>query len=182
MEKSNEKTNKHMPLSKASAIYNLMNEFHDQIKKTPVFQLPIYKSEDAICIDDVESLKSYMERHPDFSIDMPISVSRATLLLYACETGVNAEVVKYLLDNNAEVNRCNIFGYNALMLLIRNEDMDIETKLRAAQLLIDRGIDINWINCYGETALNIALPRIQPHFAKLLIDNGCRLTIPSLHV
>ena len=72
-----------------------------------------------------------------------------------------------------------ILGYNAVMLVIRNGNMDIDTKLEVIQMLIDRGIDINWVNCHAETALNIALSRIEPRIAKLLMDNGCVLTIPE---
>jgi ankyrin repeat protein len=101
------------------------------------------------------------------------------VFLIACEDGTNADVIRFLLDNHAEINRCNILGYNAVMLVIRNEDMDIDTKLEVIQMLIDRGIDINWVNCYAETALNIAISRIEPRIAKLLMDNGCVLTIPE---
>ena len=40
------------------------------------------------------------------------------------------------------------------------------------QLLIDKGIDVNWLNIYGETALCIALSRAEEEIAELLIKNG----------
>ena len=73
--------------------------------------------------------------------------------------------------------KSELLGYNAVMLVISNENMDIDTKLEVIQMMIDRGIDINWVNCYAETALNIALSRIEPRIAKPLMDNGCVLTI-----
>ena len=171
--------NRYIPLSEAAAVFQLLNELHDQIKKKPLSELPYYELEDEVCIDDVDTIKAYMEEHPDFFIDAPLFINRTTLFLIACEDGMNADVIEFLLNNNAEINRCNILGYNAVMLVIRNENMDIDTKLDVIQMLIDRGIDINWVNCYAETALNIALSRIEPRIAKLLMDNGCVLTIPE---
>ena len=171
--------NRYIPLSEAAAVFQLLNELQDQIKKKPLSELPYYEMEGDICIDDVDTIKAYMEEHPDFFIDAPLFINRTTLLLIACEDGTNADVIEFLLNNNAEINRCNILGYNAVMLVIRNENMDIDTKLEVIQMLIDRGIDINWVNCYAETALNIALSRIEPRIAKLLMDNGCVLTIPE---
>ena len=171
--------NRYIPLSEAAAVFQLLNELHDQIKKKPLSELSYYELEDEVCIADVDTIKSYIKAHPDFFIDAPLFINRSTLFLIACEDGSNADVIKFLLDNHAEINRCNILGYNAVMLVIRNENMDIDTKLEVIQMLIDRGIDINWVNCYAETALNIALSRIEARIAKLLMDNGCVLTIPE---
>lgn len=43
------------------------------------------------------------------------------------------------------------------------------------QMLIDKGCDVNWINCQGKTALMLALERIEPDIANLLLDNGAIL-------
>ena len=58
------------------------------------------------------------------------------------------------------------------MSVILNENMDNETKLAVLQMLIDKSCDVNWINCQGKTVLMLALERIEPDIANLLLDNG----------
>ena len=50
--------------------------------------------------------------------------------------------------------------------------MTDETKLDAIQMLINIGCDVNWLNYQRETALLIALERIEIDIANLLLDNG----------
>ena len=45
-------------------------------------------------------------------------------------------------------------------------------KLDVIQMLIDKGCDVNWLNYQRETALLIALERIEIDIANLLLDNG----------
>lgn len=58
------------------------------------------------------------------------------------------------------------------MSVILNENMTDEQKLDVIQLLIDNGCDVNWLNYQRETALLIALERIEIDIANLLLDNG----------
>lgn len=83
--------------------------------------------------------------------------------------------MEYLLTQGSEINRTDIFGYNAIMSVILNENMDDETKLTVLQMLIDKGCDVNWINCQGKTALMLALERIEADIANLLLDNDAVL-------
>jgi len=50
--------------------------------------------------------------------------------------------------------------------------MTNEQKLYVIQMLIDKGCDVNWLNYQRETALLIALERIEIDIANLLLDNG----------
>ena len=43
------------------------------------------------------------------------------------------------------------------------------------RMLIDKGCDVNWINCQGKTALMLTLERIEPDIANFLLDNGAVL-------
>lgn len=58
------------------------------------------------------------------------------------------------------------------MSVILNENMYDETKLDVIKMLIDKGCDINWLNFQRETALIIALERVEIDIANLLLDNG----------
>ena len=84
----------------------------------------------------------------------------------------DTEGIEYLISRGAEINRNDLFGENALMYVIQNQNMPTEEKLKAVQLLIDHGIDVNWANSHCETALMMALNQIEIEVAELLIDNG----------
>ena len=60
----------------------------------------------------------------------------------------------------------------ASVRVILNENMTDEQKLYVTQMLIDKGCDVNWLNYQRETALLIALERIEIDIANLLLDNG----------
>lgn len=85
------------------------------------------------------------------------------------------EPLDFLIAEGSEVNRTDIFGYNAIMSVILNENMEDDTKLQTIQMLIDKGVDVNWLNIQGETALTLALERIELDIANLLLDNGAVL-------
>ena len=53
--------------------------------------------------------------------------------------------------------------------------MDDETKLKTIQMLIDKGCDVNWLTCQQETALTMALSRVDIDIANLLLDNDAML-------
>ena len=59
--------------------------------------------------------------------------------------------------------------------MILNENMEDDTKLQTIQMLINKGVDVNWLNIQGETALTLALERIELDIANLLLDNGAVL-------
>lgn len=85
------------------------------------------------------------------------------------------EPLDFLIAEGSEVNRTDIFGYNAIMSVILNENMEDDTKLQTIQMLINKGVDVNWLNIQGETALTLALERIELDIANLLLDNGAVL-------
>ena len=61
------------------------------------------------------------------------------------------------------------------MLMILNENMEDDIKLQTIQMLINKGVDVNWLNIQGETALTLSLERIELDIANLLLDNGAVL-------
>ena len=85
------------------------------------------------------------------------------------------EPLDFLIAEGSEVNRTDIFGYNAIMSVILNENMEDDVKLQTIQMLINKGVDVNWLNIQGETALTLALERIELDVANLLLDNGAVL-------
>ena len=95
--------------------------------------------------------------------------------MVACYFCSEKEPLDFLIAEGSEVNRTDIFGYNAIMSVILNENMEDDTKLQTIQMLINKGVDVNWLNIQGETALTLALERIELDIANLLLDNGAVL-------
>ncbi len=95
--------------------------------------------------------------------------------MVACYFCSEKEPLDFLIVEGSEVNRTDIFGYNTIMSVILNENMEDDTKLQTIQMLINKGVDVNWLNIQGETALTLALERIELDIANLLLDNGAVL-------
>ena len=165
---------KFIPISEFEEMKEKMKLLEERIKNIPDNPQPTYETEDELNIDDVNSLKKLLKTE-NFNINMPINRRRASLFLVACYFCSDKEPLEYLLTQGSEINRTDIFGYNAIMSVILNENMDDETKLTVLLMLIDKGCDVNWINCQGKTALMLALERIEADIANLLLDNDAVL-------
>jgi ankyrin repeat protein len=103
---------------------------------------------------------------------------RRTILLLSCGMSGDTEGIEFLINKGAEINRNDLLGENALMYIIQNQNMPTDIKLKAVQLLIDHGIDVNWVNSRFETPLMMALNQIEIEVAELLIDNGGVVYLP----
>lgn len=125
-----------------------------------------------VTINDANSLEKMFADNPAFKLENPMNIMRRTILLIACGMSEDTEGIEYLISRGAEINRNDLIGENALMYVIQNQNMPTDMKLKAVQLLIDHGIDINWVNSRFETPLMMALNQIEIEVAELLIDNG----------
>ena len=148
-----------------------MEQIAERVKNAQVFPVANYESKAELCIDCVDEIQKMIETE-NFQINTPINRRRATLFLVACYFCSEKEPLEFLLEQGSEINRTDIFGYNAIMSVILNENMTDEQKLDVIQMLIDKGCDVNWLNYQQETALLIALERIEIDIANLLLDNG----------
>lgn len=161
-------------ISQFQEIQKKMEQISERICNTPVFLINNYESEEELCIDCIDELEKIIKSET-FNINSPINRRRANLFLVACYFCSTIEPLEYLLEQGSEINRTDMFGYNALMYVVSNENMDNETKLKTIQMLIDKGCDINWLTCQQETALTMALSRVDIDVANLLLDNGAML-------
>ena len=91
--------------------------------------------------------------------------SHQTALYSACENG-HTEVVKYLLDNGASVNR----GANPLIAAVRYNHYD------CVKLLLQNHANANCTNSKGESPISIALKKCRYSIILLLVQYGA---IPS---
>lgn len=151
-----------------------IEQIAERVKNAPVFPATNQDYDKEIDINSIDDLKELISAN-DFKINSSINRRRASLFLVACYFCLKKEPLEFLLEQGSEINRIDVFGYNAIMSVILNENMDNKTKLEVIQMLIDKGCDVNWINTQNETALIIALERVEIDIANLLLDNGAVL-------
>ena len=132
-----------------------------------------------LIIDDATSLEKLFSEIPSFKLEQPVDGLRRTLFLAACGMSEDTEGIEYLINKGAEVNRNDLLGENAIMYVIQNPNMTTDMKIKTIKLLIDKGVDINWINTRFETPLMMALNRIEIEIAEFLIDNGAIVFRPA---
>ena len=153
-------------LNASSALYPQQNSFNSYSQPYQLAQNTTPNS--------VSELKKLI-RTNNFNLNSSINRRRASLFLVACYFCMDKEPLDFLIAEGSEVNRTDIFGYNAIMSVILNENMEDDVKLQTIQMLINKGVDVNWLNIQGETSLTLALERIELDIANLLLDNGAVL-------
>ena len=168
--------NRYIPVSKLKDLAPLLEDISKNIKGTPYDDIEtlINKEgfDDEVLIDDESSLVQLFNKYPELKLEKPLNHKRMTIFLMACALSKSDKGIKYLIKKGAEINRTDIFGNNALMFLICNQVMPSSVKLRTIRYLINKGIDINWINGKLQTPLAIALEYIEIEAAHLLMENG----------
>lgn len=90
--------------------------------------------------------------------------------LWAARRGYLHEI-RHFLDSGVNINVENIFGYTALMIVVKVGD------LKTARFLVDRGIDINAQDRDGATALGHTCSNGYLHIAKFLVEKGANVNI-----
>jgi len=92
-----------------------------------------------------------------------------TVLMHAAR-GDNPEVIAFLIENNAAVNKRNNNDETALMFAKSPE---------VAKLLIENGAEVDEVNWNGETALMGAAEGGRLELAKLLLEKGASIDAQS---
>ena len=95
-----------------------------------------------------------------------------TTLIYASRYGYT-QVVKFLIDNGADLNIKGKYGWTALMYAAREGHTEV------IKLLIDNGADLNHKNNGGVTALIYAAREGHTEVVKFLVDNGADMNIKT---
>ena len=89
----------------------------------------------------------------------------AFALLDACASG-KSDVVKSLIENNADINAKYSNGHNALHYASMND------RVKIVKFLLENGADINAKSFSGHTALYLASMHGNVETVKLLLENG----------
>lgn len=124
-------------------------------------------------IEEVEKLlnKSIFHRKVNVNIKME-GVGNTPLIIVAANGYKN--IVKYLLDNGANINELNYNEESALIFAIKNDKVDV------VSLLITEGADINLKNNDGDTTLCIAAQSGYKEIVELLISKGADVNVENI--
>jgi len=85
--------------------------------------------------------------------------------MWSAENG-HAEIVKILIDNGADLNSCDFYGWTPLMKAVYGGHVE------TVQALVEKNAKVNIKNNGGITALYIAELKAQPEILRLLNDAG----------
>ena len=85
--------------------------------------------------------------------------------MWSAENG-NAEIVKVLIDNGADLNSCDFYGWTPLMKAVYGGHV------AAVQALVKNKAKVNIKNNGGITASYIAELKAQPEILRLLAEAG----------
>lgn len=166
---------KYVPVEQLPAIRKKLDALEKRLKIVPVYRPYNDEVDECFNINDIDEIKKMLEENPDFNIDDSINARHASLFLMACYMFTDMEIPEFLVNNGASVYRTDVFGNNALILLILNDNMTKEQKLNGVAYLINEGADINWLNVQAQTPLTTALAKMELDIANYLIDRGAIL-------
>ena len=92
-----------------------------------------------------------------------------TILFFSIKPNLkenDLNLIKYLIENGANINIANKIGQTPLMIAISANNIML------SKYLLDRGADINIKNKYGQTPLMLAVESNNPSTVKWLIEKG----------
>jgi hypothetical protein len=122
------------------------------------------RAREAVHVGDVATLREILDRYPAI-LNKPVASSSATLL-HAAAHNAQLEVVKELLNRNADVNALNASGYTPL------HDCASRGTEEIAVMLMQKGADLTIRNKAGLTPLGMAKLRNRPEMEELLRKHG----------
>ena len=114
---------KFITIEEMAEVQEKIKQIEERLKNTPVNPPYNFESEGNIDINSVSELKKLI-RTDNFNLNSSINRRRASLFLVACYFCMEKEPLDFLIAEGSEVNRTDIFGYNAIMSVILNENME----------------------------------------------------------
>ena len=152
-------------------VSDLINEgfYVDCVDKKNSYQTPlmIAVSNSDVDIDMVHFL---VENGAD--IDAVGGKYKSTVIDLAIQAG-NVNKIRFLLDAGADISYRNSDGYDILINAMYGRDIKQDKNLLPIlNLLIEKGVEVNGVSSYGESALKVAYRHGRFDAVKLLLDSG----------
>ena len=154
---------------------------------------------DAIKNNDLRTIRSIIESDP--KIINVKNLNGWTPLYQACQNDVQIDMLKYLIENGADVNISDNFGFSPLhslavigygggvaLLLSNNADVNLKSfnkttpfhfachngHVNIVKLMLAHGADVSAKNSDGDTPLNFASKSGSREILDLLLDSGAQ--------
>jgi ankyrin repeat protein len=115
------------------------------------------------------------------AVDEPDRPGGATALQYAVAAG-QVEAVRALLEAGAEADVRDVVGRTPLMHAVRDNDLDVGTRIALARVLLQGGADPNAAALHGRTALHLTMDppdKAAISWVEILADAGADLNAAS---
>ncbi len=124
-----------------------------------VFEDSVYSqfTSDNITIEDIENLMPLQQEDLDRALRLAVITQQSS------------EVIKYLINNGANINSGD---ESAIILAVDQPQL--------LKILIDAGGDVNYENCFGKTAIYYAIQYDELETAKILIAAGADINHETL--
>lgn len=112
--------------------------------------------------ENISDIIKYLDKHP-----VNLNIVDGTFLNYAV-LYERVEIVKYLLNRNADINALYDNDYTSLMLAVEHENIEM------TKILLENNADVNIKDKYGNTALWKAVYNCpnDSEFIRLLLKHG----------
>jgi ankyrin repeat protein len=117
-----------------------------------------------------------IESDIEINVDETVDRSEVTPLMIACREGY-PDIVKILIENNANVNAVSISKTTPLIAVAQNSIMDKDDQLNIVEQLITAKANINHQDKYGKTALILAIESNSPKIVSILLLSGADINI-----
>ncbi|KAH7312488.1 ankyrin repeat protein [Stachybotrys elegans] len=91
------------------------------------------------------------------------------------------EFARKLLECGADPNAKDLYGQSALVMILRDDKIEYNDKVRMVELLLERGASPNHSDMVGRPALSYAIESGSPELVGLLVGFGAknRITMPG---
>ncbi|MBV6627111.1 MAG: ankyrin repeat domain-containing protein [Rivularia sp. (in: Bacteria)] len=166
-------------------------KIHDYVRQGNITAVSRLINQEGVYIDCVDKKNSYQTPlmiaviNPDvdiemvrFLIDNKADINavggeyKSTVLDLAIQAG-NIDKIRFLLDAGIDINYRTSDGNDVLINAMYGRDIKQDINLLPIfNLLIKKGVEVNGVNSYGESALRIAYRHGRFDFVKLLLDAG----------
>jgi len=155
-------------------IKSLQLILNNYIYKNDLIKVLLYKYKYQQLLSNSELKKYCSKEIKDINLNETIPDFDVTPLTFACKNN-NENIVRWLIENGADVNKENKDGNTSLIEACYYGNDNI------IKLLIENGADVNKENKYNNTPLIKACEKGYENIVRLLIENGADVNKENKH-
>ncbi|MEL7242350.1 MAG: ankyrin repeat domain-containing protein [Cyanobacteria bacterium J06573_2] len=153
------------------AVSDLINQgvYIDCVDKKNSYQTPLMIAVSNPDVD-IDMVRFLVDNGAD--IDAVGGEYKSTVIDLAIQAG-SVDKIRFLLDAGVDINYRNSDGYDVLINTMYGRDIKQDKNLLfILNLLVEKGVEVNGVSNYGESALKVAYRHGRFDAVKLLLDAG----------